>query len=121
MTFALKPDRIGILSLLVCALCLAPDPVLSGDRAPAFVLELTGSEGVEITGTCDVETASGPRRLALEGPVPQQLRLIGRALNCRIRKGDGPGNLSVVVSKNGRTVSRSQSNAAHGLISVAVN
>ena len=107
--------------LLALAACPAAWSFPTGAGEPDFVLQLAGTAGVEVAGSCDIETASGPGRLALGGPVPQLLRLLGRSTACRIEKTGQPGTLRAEVSKNGRTVSRTRSNASNSVISIDVD
>lgn len=87
-----------------------------------FDLRVDGAPGVAFTAACTLETRTGEEIVTLEGTVPQERELVGRALSCRLlrQRGGGSGALVVEVLRDGASVARSAStsNAASVQISV---
>src|SRR3712207_2507587 len=68
----------------------------------AFVIQVTGTNGVAFTGECRSGTSDGamvPRPLS--GTVPARLEVPGNRLSCSVRHGSPTGTLRVQVERGG--------------------
>lgn len=87
--------------------------------ADGLLLELAGSPGLRVKGTCRLIEADGvPRDATVDSLVPQRFEIDAVAASCTLNKMDERGTLRASLSLRGQTVVLIETTALFGGIAV---
>ena len=80
-----------------------------------YVVEVTGTDGVEFTGSLNGAGNSN----SVEGTVPQTYEVIGWPAAAVMQKKGETGTLTVTISKNDKILNTQSTSAAFGVVTVS--
>jgi hypothetical protein len=85
-----------------------------------FVIKVDGTPKMHVTGNIMVVTGAGTStQKSMEGPLPFEVTTRGVIVSASFQKGQDKGDLVAIVLKDGKEVTRSDTNAKFGMVSVA--
>lgn len=85
-----------------------------------FIIKVEGTPKLHVTGQIMVVTGNGTStQKSMEGPVPFDVTTRGMIVSASFQKGQDKGDLVAIVFKDGKEVTRSDTNAKFGMVSVA--
>lgn len=92
--------------------------LLSGGRSN-YVIRVEGSPGLSFSGSYMVVTGNGSQQKSVESTVPASYNVSGSIVSATFQKQSESGSLNASIEMNGRTVQKSSTSAAYGVVSVA--
>ncbi len=85
-----------------------------------FEIQVTGTPGTKISGHyAFVSTGEVPKPKSVEGAVPVQYKGKGISALCLFRKTSAEGNLKVEITRDGKVIASSETQAPLGVVSLA--
>lgn len=118
---------IGILGLFVLGVILsalggndtATTSTKEGDKAK-FVIKLTGTDGLEFSGSYMVVTWDGKSvSKSVDGKVPTEYQVDGAMVSTSFQKKSESGSLKVEILKGDKVAAEGETDAAYGLVTAA--
>lgn len=87
---------------------------------PGFTIKVTGTDGLEFSGSYMVVTADGKTASkSVEGKVPTEYQVDGAMVSVSFQKKTEKGKLKVEILKGNKVMSESDTDAAYGLVSAS--
>lgn len=110
------------LSLILLVLSVIALLFAGCDGDSAFVIKVSGTIGLEFSGSYLVVTASGQSTSkSVDGIVPTEYSVTGNIVSGVFQKQTEEGNLKVEIIKGGQVIASSETTAAYGVVSVATD
>lgn len=94
--------------------------IVSGDDS-YYVIRVEGSPGLSFSGSYMGVTSSGSQQQSVDGTVPASYNVSGSIVSATFQKQSENGSLTVSIEMNGRSVQKSSTSAAYGVVSIASN
>ena len=87
---------------------------------PKFVIKITGTPGIEFSGSYMVVTADGKSvSKSVDGKVPAEYPVDGSMVSTSFQKKGENGKLKVEIFKGDKVAAESETEAAYGVVSAA--